>query len=552
VRRLAAAAEARQLEQVCPGPLAERGEAGQQVVGDRHALHQHHLGHAGPRLADGAAAHPAQHPVVVGRAHVARKLRHPRLVPGRAGHQPGGGVMKLPPEIAGFDSASAMVVALARFLHGKDTPPLGKPAMRALRPVAAAATRLPVRLRESIYSGFSGAEGRPEPDIARLDLEAVAAGIAGVYPRRRYPAVAIGSSGGALTHLCAALGVPWLPQTVLLPVRQRHVSPDDPQRAAHAFDTTARALLDRHPDVVLHHMHDPNQDRLTLRRMAYFRVKRTRLGPAYEKFLTDHLAPGGVVLVAECGQRWPATRIGERHLFQFGAIGGLPPDEYRTGSPRVAAYLRRYGVPAERWQPPPADTEGPEAEWGFEPALREDIAAFAERHGFRVRRLTFDEPEDLSPAVADLYRGWYRERGLPADRLFVDSFMLLDPWWTLRTGSVPYWTAFPVRPSLDGLHRYLDRSDPYDHIRLALFCHGVDSAGLATAAQWRELLDRARVGGTFAGVSPGRYPSDLSTFFGYQAALRAVPDRHPLPAPLTLDRVESFLAERQDGRLRVQ
>jgi pimeloyl-ACP methyl ester carboxylesterase len=47
-------------------------------------------------------------------------------------------------------------------------------------------------------------------------------------------AVAIGSSGGALTHLYAALGIPWLPQTLLLPVRQRGLPPDLPRRAAHA------------------------------------------------------------------------------------------------------------------------------------------------------------------------------------------------------------------------------------------------------------------------------------------------------------------------------
>jgi hypothetical protein len=280
--------------------------------------------------------------------------------------------------------------------------------------------------------------------------------VAGLYPRRRYPAVVVGSSGGALVHLCAAMGVPWLPQTLLLPVRQRDVPPDDIRRAAHAFDRTARALLDRNPDLVLHHMHDPNQDRLTLARMAYFRVKRTRLGPAYERFLRESLDPGGTIVVAECAQRWPVTRIGERHVFQFGATGGLPADEYRTGSDRVAACLRRYHAPVDRWTAPPADDEAPEAEWGFEPALRDDIEAFADRHGYRVTRLAFDSPEALSAPVAELYRGWYRRLGRPADRLLVESFMLVDPWWTLRAGLVPYWSMFPVRPSLDGLHAYLD------------------------------------------------------------------------------------------------
>jgi hypothetical protein len=451
--------------------------------------------------------------------------------------------MKLPREIAGFDSASAMVVALARFLHDRDTPPLGKPAFRALRPVAAVAARLPPPARRWIYSAFSGAEGRSEADLAALDMEAVAGGIADVYPRRRYPAVAVGSSGGALAHLYAALGIPWLPQTVLLPVRQRGISPDDPMRAAHAFDRTARALLDRNPGLVLHHMHDPNQDRLTLRRMAYFRVKQTRLGPAYERFLTDVLEPGGTILIAECGQRWPTTRIGERHLFQFGAIGGMSPAEYRDGSPRVAAYLRRYRAPVTRWQAPAPDGDSPEAEWGFEPGLRDDVTRFAGRHGYRVARLAFDEPEDLSPLVADLYRWWYRRRDLPADRLLIDSFMLLDPWWTLRTGGVPYWTAFPVQPSLDGLHRYLDHADPYDHVHLGLFCHGVESVGMATADQWRGVLRRAGTAGVFAGVSPSRYPSDPRTFFGYRQALRAIPDRRPMPPPLSTSALQEFLRE---------
>ncbi|MEH0820736.1 MULTISPECIES: hypothetical protein [unclassified Micromonospora] len=451
--------------------------------------------------------------------------------------------MKLPREVAAFDSASAMVVATARFLHNRDTPPMGRPAGRLLGPLAVAANRLPIRLRETIYSLASGAEARPAAHMAALDIEDVAAAIAGLYPRRRYPAVAVGSSSGALVHLCAALGMAWLPQTLLLPLRQRQVPPDDPMRAVHAFDATAQALVARNPDFVLHHMHDPNQDRLTSQRMAYFRVKRTRLGPAYERFLTQTLDAGGVLLLAECTRRWPTTRVGQRHVFQFGALGGLEPQQYHEGDPRIADYLRRYGVQRTRWQVPAPDGESPEAEWGFEPALRDDVIAFARRHGYQVRRLVFDDPDDLSPLVADLYRWWYRRRGLPADRLLVESFMLLDPWWALRTGCVPYWSTFPVEGSADALTRYLEQSDAYDYLHLMLFCHGVESVGLATVDQWKAVLDHARVAGSFAGVDPGRYPRDLATFFRYQSALRALPDRYPIPEPLSLTEFGRFFAE---------
>jgi len=297
--------------------------------------------------------------------------------------------MKLPSEVAGFDSASAMVVALARFLHGQDTPPMGKPAFRALHPVARAASLLPARVQEPLYSLFSGAEGKKQSQVAELDLDSVYGGVADAYPRRRYPAVVIGSSGGSLVHLCAAFGVPWLPQTLLLPVQQKGLSPDEPRRAVHALAGTARALLDRNPDVVLHHMHD---------------------------------------------------------------------------------------------------------------------------------------------------------RGLAGDRLFVDSFMLLDPWWTLRAGAAPYWSVFPVEPSLDELHRYLDSVEPYDHIQLALFCHGADTAGMATPDQWRDLLSRARISGTFGGVSPRRYPRDFRTSLGFQDALRAVEPRHPMPEPFPIAALDQFLS----------
>ena len=56
--------------------------------------------------------------------------------------------------------------------------------------------------------------------LARIRSEAITEWVAGLYPERRYPAVLIGSSNGALTHLAAALDAPWLPQTFLIAVRQ--------------------------------------------------------------------------------------------------------------------------------------------------------------------------------------------------------------------------------------------------------------------------------------------------------------------------------------------
>src|SRR5581483_7614753 len=322
--------------------------------------------------------------------------------------------MKPPPGIAQFDSAAAFAQSLARFLHGRDFSGLGQPP--ALQWLVRQSDLLPRRQRLNFFAGWAAREGISPGKIEMVNAHAVAEWLAGLYPARRYPAVMIGSSNGALVHLCAAFGIPWLPQTFLTVIKRRH-DPDDPIRALEQERETAQVFLALNPDVQLHQFFDPNQDRLTLARLAYFRSKFLRLPPAYTQFLADRLEPGGRIIIADCGLRWPTTRLGPRHRFQFGEVGGATVEEYFHGGPRVEAALQRHGRPLRRWQPPPPNGESPEAEWGFEPALGNDLADFARTRGFRLQRISFDAPERPSPLVADFHRSWHRERGLPGNRL---------------------------------------------------------------------------------------------------------------------------------------
>src|SRR2546426_1021767 len=114
------------------------------------------------------------------------------------------------------------------------------------------------------------------------------------------------------------------------------------------------------------------------------------------------------------------TRRGDRYVFQFGALGGSNPEEMMHGGERVETYLRRHKSDRIRWEPPPPDGTSPEAEWGFAPALREDIERFARVHDYRVQRVVFEQPEAMSPLVADLYRWWYERLGVADNRLVVD------------------------------------------------------------------------------------------------------------------------------------
>lgn len=450
-----------------------------------------------------------------------------------------------PSYLADFDSASAMLVALARCLHGRDFPLLGTMPVwsaPALNVLAGIVNRLPDWGKEQVYIWSGWLEAINQRRLARVRGEDLARWVTDLYPTRPCQAVAIGSSNGALVHLWSALGIPWLPQTFLVPVARSGVDPDNPRQELDWSRGPAHSLLDHNPDWMLHHMHDPVQDRLMVRRMSYFRLKKLTLGPQYEAFLDRALEPGSTIFLVDCRLSWPVTRCGNRHLFQFGALGGATVEEMHRGGPRVAEYLKRYGSSRRKWEPPAPDALAPEAEWGFDQALGDDVMRYAEQRRLTVRRLQFEQPEDMSPLVADLYRWWNARRGIVERRLLVESFILMEPYWTIGTGSVPFWMVFNKEGSLQAIERYL-KERVFDEIYMLLFSHGVESIGLPTISEWRRVIQRARQHGALIGMNPQAFPRDFAVFVRYYGdLLKQIRARYPFPPALTLKELDEFLA----------
>src|SRR4029453_2796593 len=130
--------------------------------------------------------------------------------------------------VAAFDSASVLHAATVAALNGQPFPHLGGSALAGL--AVRAAIQLPWALLRGVYTRIGASEGISPKRLGDVNLAAVAESFANPYPRRRYPAILLGSSNGALTHLRAAMQVPWLPGTVLVPVA--HVGdPDRPEQA---------------------------------------------------------------------------------------------------------------------------------------------------------------------------------------------------------------------------------------------------------------------------------------------------------------------------------
>lgn len=429
---------------------------------------------------------------------------------------------QMPPEraVAAFDSASAFLRATARGLRGEDFARLGQGVGAGLG--ARATMLLPERLRRAVYTAAGAREGVPPERLGDIDGADVARWIVGHYRSGGpYPVVFLGSSNGALTHLCTALGAPWLPQTLLVPVRWAGNDPDRPDAAMTFGRGVAPPLLARNPDLALHHMHDGNQDRLMVATMAYFRMKRRRLGHAYREFLRGQLASGAPIVLVDDTSRWPVTTVADRHVFQTGARGGLAPAEYRRGSLELDDFRAAEGAEPGPLPAPEPDTTAPEAEWGYDDELTPEVLDLAAETGHPVYRMRLDEPEALSPVVAELFR-----RRHDGNRLLVESFIMLDPVQANRIGAAPFWTVFGVADSAAALARYLDATEPYDDIDVTLFSHGVRSAGLADADTWRDLAARARRRGRLLAVRPGRYPVDFASLARITPALRRIPSAY--------------------------
>ncbi|MFI7703113.1 hypothetical protein [Nonomuraea sp. NPDC049480] len=441
-----------------------------------------------------------------------------------------------------FDSSVNMVRALGRFLRGKDHRAMSVgPGSRTL---AALATAPPAPVRRLTYRAMGLIQGLPLHRARQVSREDLDHWVVQQYKGGPYPAVVVGAASGAAFHLAAALGAPFLPQTTLVSVRNLATHPDDPVSAMHALAPTARLIAANNPDLSVYHMHDPAQDRPMLEAMAYMRLKRLRLGPTYTRFLAERLAGGGTVILLDCTRTWRSTSTGERSCFQFGCLGGLTEEQYFDGDDSVARYLEREGSPRRRWDPPEPDDKRAEAEWGLDAAIVPDLEELVGRHGHRLRRLSFAEPQDLSPFVADLHRWWYRRRDLPADRLVIESYVQADPHWMLRTGSVPFWLRFNMGNDREELEHYLGTAEPYRSIHLNLFSQGLWSPGVVPIPEWLELINQyATQHAEIIGVDTRAYPSDTGSSLRYQPAYRALPARHPMPPPLSPDTVDDFLAQ---------
>jgi hypothetical protein len=431
-----------------------------------------------------------------------------------------------------FDSSSSMLFSLGNYLYGRDEAVGLPPKLPSL--LGDIINFSPVALRKSGYRIGGVSEALGLGVLKKLRDEDICGWIADAYPRRKYPAIMIGSSNGSLIHLCSMLGIPWIPQTTLLAVR-RLMDPDEIVGDLEWGKKAAARLKKSLPGYRLHQMHDPIQDRIMIANMGYFRLKRLALGGCLKDYLKKTLVPGGTIILSDCRFQWPVHRVDEKHYFQTGGLGNVSGKEYAQGSERIKKFLEKEGSKHEKWEVPSPLEDLPEGEWGFDEELEKDIKDLAFKEKYKVLRIKYDHPNDLAPLVADMTRKWYRANGIDDQRYLVECFALIAPLLAAKTGSIPYWMAFNTQSSFKPLRKYLRRLGGVEELYVMIMSNAVRGLGFVTIEEWKKMMKETARKASLIGVDPEKYPFDLGSFIKYYQDLRAkIKPRYYTPYKMSL------------------
>jgi hypothetical protein len=364
-------------------------------------------------------------------------------------------------------------------------------------------------------------------DVA-VDAAPSAAGQAPADPR--YNTIVLGAPSGGVAHLAALLRAPFLSQHFV--TRYRYRGAADDVSTYHAFGAQlAEAILEHNADLAVVNHYDPLHDRFLVSNVNYIRMKLLDLPTPYTAFIRQHLRPGGTLLYADCHYSWGQYRIGKRHFFQVGGLGGVADADFVRDAEQTAHYLAQHGAPAgqHNWALPYPWLVEPESEWGSLPPFRQAVEDFARQNGYHFRAVRGEHPEDFSQlAFYAAYQAALNAGREPAGVL-VDCFTQTSPTAALKAGLLPLWLPFNCSDSLGFLARMAPNFPAKKPVLLAPAPGFSPAWDAVSAAHWQAAANAD--GGSrptvWLGVDPTAHPVDIAGIFRFVPALQAWCAAHP-------------------------
>ena len=419
--------------------------------------------------------------------------------------------------VEGFDSGTRVVREVAEALTGEGSSilecyPWGSRTFLGLVGLFPAKTR--IRL---IEWGMRLSVGHEAKEAGRLDVDSLPQWCVDQYPQgdRQYEAIVIGSPNGAVAHLAALLGAPFLTTSFGLTFRHPTIDADDYlaylESSGEIVDSILAANEGTGFELIAHY--DPLHDRSLVRYVDFIRVKLRELPACYREFIDRHLAPGGSLILIDCAFAWPQYELQARAYVQVGGLGGIPAETFLQRWPlELPLQARR------------------ESEWGCPEDFVLSAVGFAADRGIETVEISFDHPWSYSLLAHNAYLAC---DGVRSRSLVIDCFNHLNPRTNVETGIPALWLPFNTVEGLSFVESALS-GKTFDRVYFAILPSFADSPDTAPLESWIDLL--SRYGDVeLVGVDPDRFPADPLAPFRFVGRMTELRDTHRLDRSLRLE-----------------
>ena len=365
---------------------------------------------------------------------------------------------------------------------------------------------------------------------ARLDDYA---GLAGKFDQ-----ILCGSAlGGAVAHLAAVAGSPFLPQPFILGFKGG-TRDDSLETYLEHVTPIAQTILNSNPGLAAIAHFDPVHDGWLTRSLTHLRLKLIDLPSSYREFLFRKLKPGGAIVYLDCSARWLQYRLNDHFSLQVGGWGDIPAQEFLSGSDRIDRFLSQQGsqqkggwaldggIPEWRF----------ESEWGSEPGFDLALESFAAREGYRFVRIRFDHPHDFSRLAFIAQRQLLLESGIEPRGVLIEMFTQYAPWLVIERGLLPLWLIFNTHDSLQFLQQERSLFPEDIPVYLSALVTLSSTPDMVEWDTWAEAL--AGREWHSVGARREKYPEDLLALGTWTDRLRKLTSPlERLPGHLTLDKL---------------